>query len=56
MKIKNLIYALTATLLLLFVGCSPDDYNMGNKEYTAEDLQEGIAFSVTVDNTTNTVT
>lgn len=56
MKINKLIYAFTAALLSFFVSCSPDDYSMGNKDLSAEDLVEGIAYSVTVDNSTNTVT
>ncbi len=57
MKISKLIYSFTAALMfLLFAGCSPDDYELSKKDFTAEDLVEGIAYSVSVDQTTNTVT
>lgn len=36
-------------MLPLLQACSPDDYSLGKKDVTPEDLVEGIAFSVTHD-------
>jgi hypothetical protein len=57
MKLNKYIYGFVAALVLLFTAsCSPDDYNIGNKDLTAADLVEGVAFSVTIDQSTNSVT
>lgn len=48
---KKIIYSLLTCLTLLFAlqACSPDDYSLGKKDVTAEDLVEGIAFTITHD-------
>ena len=40
---------------LLFAACSPDEYSLSKPDLQSEDLVEGVAFSVTVDET-NTIT
>lgn len=49
MKLKHYIYSLMASVLLVSAACTPDEYNLGNKTYTSEDLVEGIAYTVTLD-------
>lgn len=44
-----------AAVILAFSACSPDEYELGGKSLTSDDLLEGIAFDVTVDQETNTV-
>ncbi len=48
MKIKY-IYTLIAAVMLMFVACSPEDYNMGNAGINSQDLQEGISFKISKD-------
>lgn len=55
MKLNKYICSLIAAVAILFTACSPDDYDLGKKSISAEDLVEGVAFSVTVDDQ-NTVT
>ena len=55
MKINKIFFSFMATAALLLAACTPDSYDLGNKDVTPEDLAEGIAYSVTVDQTTNTV-
>ena len=56
MKINKILYSFTAMVaLLLLVACSPDKYSLGNADFAPEDLVQGKAFSVTVDEK-NTVT
>lgn len=38
-----------AVLALLVSACSPDDYSLGDKNITSDDLVEGIAYTVTHD-------
>lgn len=57
MKLNKYIYGFVAALVMLFTAsCSPDDYSLGNKDLTAADLVEGVAYSVTVDQSTNKIT
>ncbi len=50
MKVKSIIYNLAALLVLLgFAACSPDKYDLGDKDVTTADLVEGTAFSITHD-------
>lgn len=49
MKLSYYIYSLIASVLLIFSACSPDEYDLGKKTYVADDLVEGIAFTVTPD-------
>jgi hypothetical protein len=46
MKIKYIIFMIAG---LFLIACSPDSYNMGEKDVTTDDLAEGIAYSVTPD-------
>lgn len=51
MKIKHYIYAFAGAALMLFgmAACSPDDYDLGDKDVTSADLVEGKAYSITHD-------
>lgn len=50
MKIRKLIYSLWVALFVLsFVACSPEDYSLGSKGITSDDLVEGIAYTITHD-------
>lgn len=49
MKTRRLIYSLFAALTLLTAGCTPDEYELGGKDFAVADLVEGIAFKVTPD-------
>lgn len=48
MKLKY-ICSLIASVLLIFSACSPDEFDLGKKTYTYEDLVEGTAYTVTPD-------
>lgn len=43
------IYSLTASLLIAVAACTPDEYSMGAKTYSSEDLVQGVAYTVTPD-------
>jgi len=49
MKLKSYIYALIASVIVLFSACSPEEYDLGAKDLTADDLVEGIAYTITHD-------
>ena len=49
MKLSYYIYSLIASVLLIFSACSPDEYDLGGKDLTADDLVEGLAYSITHD-------
>ena len=51
MKINKYIYGLAGVLLVLlgFAACTPDEYDLGDKDVTSADLVEGKAFSITHD-------
>ena len=51
MKINHYIYALAGAALMLFgmAACSPDDYDLGDKDVTPADLVEGQAYTITHD-------
>lgn len=49
MKLKYYIYSFIASLMLIATACSPEDYDLGAKDITADDLTEGIAFTITHD-------
>lgn len=55
MKINKIFYSFMAMAALLLAACSPDSYDLGSKDVTPEDLAEGIAYQVDVDQSTNTV-
>lgn len=49
MNLKSYIYSLMASVAVIFSACSPEDFDLGEKTYVADDLVEGIAFTVTPD-------
>ncbi|MBM6993443.1 MAG: hypothetical protein I3J02_09310 [Prevotella sp.] len=50
MKIKKLLYSLASALMLLgLAACSPDSFDLGDKDVTSADLVEGAAFTITHD-------
>lgn len=48
MKLKYLCIAL-ATAVLGVTACQPDEYSLGGSAYTADDLQQGLTYTVTPD-------
>lgn len=48
MKLNYYIYMLVAGLLLAISACTPEEYELGKKTYVADDLVEGIAYTVSV--------
>ena len=46
---KKITFLLLAVMALLVSACSPDDYSLGDKNVTSDDLVEGIAYTVTHD-------
>lgn len=55
MKLKYIIPSLASAALLLGA-CQPDEYSLGDQVITSGDLAEGIAYTIDVDQNTNTVT
>lgn len=49
MKLKYYIYSFIASVMLIFSACSPEDFDLGAKSVTADDLVEGIAYTITHD-------
>lgn len=49
MKLNHYIYSLMAGVALAFGACTPENYEMGGHIYTAAELVEGSAYTVTVD-------
>ena len=50
MKIINKIYSLlAAVMILVMASCSPDEFGLGDKNLSSEDLAENIAFTITHD-------
>ena len=49
MKLNYYIYSLIASVMLIFSPCSPDEYDLGDKGVTSDDLVEGIAYTITHD-------
>lgn len=49
MKLKYYLYSFIASMLLMFSACTPEEFDLGKKTYAAEDLVEGLAFTVTPD-------
>ena len=56
MKLKNLLYSVTAGVVMLLAACTPDKDSLGAVDVTAAQLSEGSGFTVSVDQTTNQVT
>ena len=48
MKLRYLSISLSAALLGL-VACQPDEYSLGGAAYTADDLQQGVNYTVVAD-------
>jgi hypothetical protein len=48
MKLKFL-YLFIASLAVYFSACTPDEFDLGAKDVTADDLVEGLAFTITHD-------
>lgn len=48
--------AVVAAASVVVTACTPDEYDLGAKDLVSSDLVEGVAFSVSVDQETNTVT
>lgn len=46
MKLKSSIYILIASVIILFFACTPEQYDLGPKDVTPDDLVEGIAFKI----------
>ncbi len=55
MKLRNIINTCMVGAALLFAACTPDEYSLAKPDLQPADLVEGVAFSVTVDES-NTVT
>lgn len=49
MKLKSYIYSFVASAMVLCTACSPEEHDLGEMTYVADDLVQGIAFSVTPD-------
>ncbi len=50
MKINKYIYSLLAAVVMfVMASCSPDDYSLGGKDLTADDLAENMAFTISHD-------
>ena len=49
MKLNYYICLLMASVLSIFSACSPDEYDLGDKGLTTDDLVEGIAYTITHD-------
>jgi hypothetical protein len=52
---RKYISLIVAAVILAFTACTPEEYEMGDKIYTTDDLKKGIAFDYTIDQSTNTV-
>lgn len=48
MKLKYLSIAISAALIGLS-SCQPDEYSLGGSQYTVDDLQQGLNYSVKPD-------
>ena len=47
MKTKQYLYLLiTSVIMLLQTSCSPDSFSLGDKDLSADDLVEGIAYEI----------
>jgi hypothetical protein len=56
MNLKRIYTFMTCGLLIMGTACSPDDYALGSADVATADLVEGLAYTVDVDQATNTVT
>lgn len=55
MKLRNIIYSILASTVMLMVSCSPESDFLGSVDLTPDQLAENTGFSVEVDQTTNQV-
>ena len=55
MKLKNLLYSVTAGVAMLLAACTPDSDSLGATDVNAAQLSEGSGFTVSVNQTTNQV-
>lgn len=55
MKLNKYIYSFVAIASLMLSACTPDKYSLGDREVASTDLVQGKAYSVTVDQSTNTI-
>ena len=55
MKLKN-IFSLLASTLFVFSACSPNDYEMGGAQYTADQLKAPDAYTVEINGNRVTLT
>ena len=51
MKLKYYIYSFIASLMLIVTACSPEEFELGAKNLTPDDLVEGLAYTITHDAT-----
>ena len=49
MNLKSYIYLFIASMAVFFSACTPDEFDLGAKDVTADDLVEGLAFTITHD-------
>ncbi len=49
MRLKSSIYLFVASILMLFSACTPEQYDLGAKDVTPDDLVEGLAYTITHD-------
>lgn len=49
MKFKYYILSFVTSMMMMLTACSPDDHELGTIDIVADDLVEGIAFSITHD-------
>lgn len=55
MKLKNLL-AIFSLGMFAFSACTPDETSMGTKDITPSDLNSGVGFDLSIDQSTNIVT
>ena len=49
MRLKSSIYLFIASILMLFSACTPEQYDLDEKDVTPDDLVEGLAYTITHD-------
>ncbi|HBA99707.1 MAG: hypothetical protein A2W86_04345 [Bacteroidetes bacterium GWD2_45_23] len=49
MRLKSSIYLFVASILMLFSACTPEQYDLDEKDVTPDDLVEGLAYTITHD-------
>lgn len=55
MKLNKYLYLFVVVVTLLLAACTPDKVELADKDVTSADLVQGTAYSVTVDQSTNTI-